>query len=49
MCGFSCIGFKEYMIAENTSLDHTSLFSPNDYQENGTIINKYFKDTNGKR
>ena len=39
----------EYMIAGKTSLDYTSLFSPNDYQKNDKIIYKYFKDKCGKR
>ena len=44
MCGFNGIAFIEYMIAERTLLDHTSSFSPNDYQENDKIIYKYFTD-----
>ena len=38
LCGFSCIAFIEYMIAEKTLLDDTSLFSPNDYQKNDKIL-----------
>ena len=37
------------MIAGKTLLDYTSLFSPNDYKDNGKIIYKYFKDKYGKR
>ena len=33
-CGFYCIAFVEYMLAEKTSLDCTDLFSPNDYKNN---------------
>ena len=32
-CGFYCIAFIEYMIAGNTLLDYTNLFSPNDYKK----------------
>ena len=42
--GLFCIAFIEYMIAEKTSLDYTNLHSPNDYQKNNKIINKYFKN-----
>ena len=31
MCGFYCIAFIEYMLAEKTLLDYTNLFSANDY------------------
>ena len=31
MCGFHCIAFIEYMLAEKTLLDYTNLYSPNDY------------------
>ena len=31
MCGFYCITFLEYMLAEKTLLDHTKLFYPNYY------------------
>ena len=33
MCGFYCIAFIEYMLAGKTLLDHTNLFSPNDYKK----------------
>ena len=39
-CGFYCVAFIEYMLAEKTLSDYTNLFSPNDYK----IIHKYFKD-----
>lgn len=42
MSGFYFIGFKEYILAENTSLDYTSLFFPKT-QKNDKIIYKYFK------
>ena len=50
-CGFYCIAFIEYMLAEKTSLDCTDLFSPNDYKNNDykyqtgyKIIYKHFKE-----
>ena len=49
MCGFFCIAFIEYMLAGKTLLDHTNLFSPNDYKKNDKIIYKYFKDKYVKR
>ena len=49
MCGFYCIAFIEYMFAEKTLLDYTSLFSPNDCKKNDKIIYKYFKDKYGSR
>ena len=31
MCGYFCIGFIDFMIAERSLLDFTSLFSPYDF------------------
>ena len=45
MRGFYCITQTEYMIAGNTSLDYTNLFSPNDFQKD----DKYITDKHGKR
>ena len=44
MCRLFCIDFIEYMLAGKTLLDHTNLFSPNDYKKNNKIICKYSKD-----
>ena len=44
MCGFYCIGFIEYILAEKTLLDYANLFSPNDYKKNGKSICKFFKN-----
>ena len=49
MYRFYCVSFIEDMIAGKNLLDYTNLFSPNDYQKNGKIIYKYFKDKYGKR
>ena len=38
MCGFYCIVFIEYMIAERTLIDCTNLFSPNGYKKKNKVI-----------
>ena len=38
MCGFYCIAFIEYMIAERTLFDCTNLFSPNGYKKKNKVI-----------
>ena len=45
MCGYFCIEFIDFMLAEKTLIDYTSLFSPYDFSENDQIIFSYFKDT----
>ena len=40
MCGFYCIAFIEYMIAEKTLLDYINLFSANDYKKKDKIMYK---------
>ena len=47
--GFYSIAFIEYMLAGKILLDHTSLFSLNDYEKNRKVVYKYFKDTYGRR
>ena len=37
------------MLVGKTLLNHTNLFSPNDYKKNVKIICKYFKDIYDKR
>ena len=49
MCWFYCISFIEYMIAGKSFLDHTNLFSLNDFKKNDKIIYKYFKYKYDKR
>ena len=44
MCGYFCIGFIDFMLAEKTLIDYTSLFSPHDFNKNDQIILSYFKD-----
>ena len=45
MCGYFCIEFIDFMLAEKTLIDYTSLFSLYDFSENDQIIFSYFKDT----
>ena len=49
MCRFYYIAFIQYMISGKTMVNYTILFSPNDHRDNNNIINKYFKDTYGKK
>ena len=43
MCGYFCIGFIDFMFAEKSLIDFTSLFSPYDLKKNDDIIVSYFK------
>ena len=43
MCGYFFIGFIEFMLRSNSSLDYANLFLPNDYEKNGKIILKCFQ------
>ena len=43
MCGYFCIGFINVMLKGKSLLDHTNLFSPNEYEKNNKIILKYFQ------
>ena len=42
MCGYFCIGFIDFMLAEKTLTEYTNLFSPNNFKENDDIILNYF-------
>ena len=42
LCGYSCIGFINFMFNGNSLTDYTDLFSPNDLKKNDDIILKYF-------
>ena len=44
MCGYFCIGFINFMLADKTLIDFTNLFSPYDFDKNDSIILSYFKD-----
>ena len=43
MCGYFCIEFIDFMFADRSLIDYTSLFSPYDFKENYKIIVAYFK------
>ena len=44
MYEYFCIGFIDFMVAGKKLTDFTSMFSPNDFQKNDSIILSYFKD-----
>ena len=44
MCGYFCIGFIDFMLANKKLTDFTNLFSPYDVDKNDQIILSYFKD-----
>ena len=43
MCGYFCIGFIDFMFANKTLVNFTSLFSPDDFEKDDKIILKYFQ------
>ena len=44
MCGYFCIGFIDFMLADKKLTDYTNMFSPYDFDKNDPIILSYFKD-----
>ena len=42
MCGYSCIGFIDFMLAWKTLTEFTNLFSPNNFKKYDNIILNYF-------
>ena len=42
MCGYFCIGFIDFMLAEKTLTDFANLFSPKNLKKNDDIILNYF-------
>ena len=42
MCGYFCIGFLDFILAEKTLLEYTNLFLLNNFKENDDIILNYF-------
>ena len=42
MCGYFCIGFIDFMLAEKTLTEYTNLFSPNNFKKYDDIILNYF-------
>ena len=43
MYEYFCIGFIDFMLKGKSLLEYTNLFSPNEYENNGKIILKYFQ------
>ena len=43
MCGYFCIGFIDFMLADKKLTDYTNLFSPHNFKKNDNIILNYFK------
>ena len=43
MCDYFCIGFIDFMSANKTLIDFTSLFSPYDFEKNDKTILDYFE------
>ena len=41
MCGYFCIGFIGFILAEKTLTEYTNLFSPNNFLKNDDIILNY--------
>ena len=44
MCGYFCIGFIDFMLADKKLTDYTNMFSPYDFDKSDPIILSYFKD-----
>ena len=42
MCGYFCIGFIDFMLAEKTLTEFTNLFSQNNFKRNDDITLNYF-------
>ena len=44
MCGYFCIGFIDFVLANKKLTDFTNMFSPYDFNKKDQIILPYFKD-----
>ena len=44
MCGYFCIGFIDFMLADKKLTNFTNFFSPCDFKKNDDIILTYFKN-----
>ena len=44
MCGYFCIGFIDFMLADEKLTDYTNLFSPHDFKKSNDKILSYFND-----
>ena len=40
MCGYFCIGFIDFMLADKKLIDYTNMSSPNDFDKNDAISNQ---------
>ena len=43
ICGYFCIGFIDFMLADKKLTEYTNLFSPYDFKKNDNIIMSDFK------
>ena len=43
MSGYFSVGFIDFMLKGKNLLDYTDLFSPNGYENNDKIMQKYFQ------
>ena len=43
ICGYSCIGFIDFMLKGKCLFDYKNLFSPDDYEKNDKLTIKYFQ------
>ena len=44
ICGYFCIGFIDFILADKKLTDYTNLFSPHDFDKNDQIVFSYSKD-----
>ena len=44
MCGYFCIGFIDFMLADEKLTDYTNLLSPHDFKKSNDKILSYFND-----
>ena len=42
MCGYFCVGYINFMLKDNSLMDVTNHFSPNNFKKNGDVILNYF-------
>ena len=43
MCRYFCIGFTDFMLKGKSVLHYSNLFSPNRYEKNDKMVQKYFQ------
>ena len=43
MCGYLCIRFNNFILKDQSLLEYTSLFTPNEFEENDKITFTYFQ------